>query len=122
MQMVMNDENTVEQLFARWQPQARKGWLESFILLLLSKNRSYGYEIATNLRQSLDAELPEGTLYPLLRRMQRDGLVDTEWDTEGSSNPRKYYTISNRGRELASMMQSEWTRWSQTMVALEKGQ
>lgn len=122
MQMVMNDENTVEQLFARWQPQARKGWLETFILLLLSRNRSYGYEIATSLREALDADLPEGTLYPLLRRMQRDGLVDTEWDTEGSNNPRKYYTLSDRGRALAAKMHAEWLRWTQTMHALEKDQ
>ncbi len=118
MHMVMDSSET-DALFDKWQPQARKGWLECFLLLVLSHERGYGYQVATQLREALNAELPEGTLYPLLRRMQRDGLVDTEWDTESGSNPRKYYTITPRGRLMLEKMRTEFEHWQKAMDTLE---
>ena len=111
-------ESATDDLYGRWLTQARKGWLEFFLLLVLRDGRSYGYEIATRLREATGAELAEGTLYPLLKRLERDGLVEAQWDTETGATPRKYYAVTKNGDALRERMHNEWTRWSESIVRL----
>ena len=110
--------SATNELYARWLTQARKGWLEFFLLLVLSGGRSYGYEIATRLREATGADLAEGTLYPLLKRLERDGLVAAQWDTETGTTPRKYYAITSGGAALLARMRDEWAAWNESVEQL----
>lgn len=78
------------------------------VLAVLSQLESpqYGYSLIQRLaEQGLDIE--EGTLYPLLRRLEKQGLLESEWDV-GEARPRKYYTISPDGRKMLNTLTSDW--------------
>jgi len=92
------------------QVQLKKGVLELCVLALLSRGDAYGYDIASRLAKGIG--MGEGTIYPLMRRMQTDGLVDTYLVESTSGPPRKYYKLTNRGRESFAAQQSEWTAFS----------
>lgn len=98
-----------EQVIDKWLPQLRKGLLEILILEIVAAQISYGYEIASRLKSALRAEIAEGTLYPLLKRLLRDELVTTQWVTDGQSAPRKYYRITPLGESVLLRMRQEWT-------------
>lgn len=102
--------STEQLLIDRWLPQVRKGLLELLILELLAQRTSYGYEIAQRLRGVFDSEVAEGTLYPLLKRLSRDELVTTQWVTEANGAPRKYYAITDLGRQVMQRMRAELAR------------
>jgi PadR family transcriptional regulator PadR len=99
----------VDQIIDRWMPQFRKGLLEFIILLKLQKGPIYGYELAVEIKKLTTIEVAEGTLYPLLNRLKRDGLVTTEWQTAEIGTPRKYYEITAFGIETLTKMKSVWT-------------
>jgi PadR family transcriptional regulator PadR len=88
------------------QTQLRKGVLELCVLTLLSRADSYGYEIATRLMQEVG--MGEGTIYPLMRRMQDDGLVSTYLVEGPGGPPRKYYRMTEAGRTTLMAQRSEW--------------
>ena len=92
-----------------WLTQARRGVLELCVLAVVARQPAYGYELATRLA-SLGKPLaaPEGTLYPLLRRLQRDGLVDANWQESPDGPPRKYYHLTDAGRRLLQAQLAEW--------------
>ena len=77
------------------QVQLKKGVLELCVLALLSRGDAYGYEIASRLAKGID--MGEGTVYPLMRRMQADGLVDTYLKESTAGPPRKYYKLTAAG-------------------------
>jgi PadR family transcriptional regulator PadR len=92
-----------------WLAQARRGVLELCVLALIADEPHYGYELATqlaNLGKPLAA--PEGTLYPLLRRLQRDGLVAATWQESPDGPPRKYYHLTTAGEQLLHTQLMEW--------------
>src|ERR1700712_5057858 len=78
------------------QVQLKKGVLELCVLALLSRGDNYAYEIASRLAKGID--MGEGTIYPLMRRMQTDGLVDTYLVESSSGPPRKYYRLTDAGK------------------------
>lgn len=88
------------------QTQLRKGVLELCVLTLLSHSDAYGYEIASRLMQEVG--MGEGTIYPLMRRMQDDGLVSTYLVEAPSSPPRKYYRMTEEGRKTLAAQRAEW--------------
>jgi len=88
------------------QTQLRKGVLELCVLTLLSRSDSYGYEIATRLMQEVG--MGEGTIYPLMRRMQDDGQVSTYLMEAPGGPPRKYYRITETGRATLKAQRKEW--------------
>ena len=98
-----------EQIIARWMPQFRKGLLEFIILLKLQQGSIYGFELAVEIKKLTSIEVAEGTLYPLLNRLKRDGLVTTEWQTAEVGTPRKYYQITELGVETLAKMKSVWS-------------
>jgi PadR family transcriptional regulator PadR len=97
------------------QTQLRKGVLELCVLTLLSRGDSYGYEIASRLMAEVG--MGEGTIYPLMRRMQGDGLVSTYLVEVPGSPPRKYYRMTDVGRETLAAQRGEWKGF---MAAVEK--
>lgn len=99
-----------DQIIQRWVPQFRKGLLEFIILLRLQQSIVYGYELAVDIKKLTSIEVAEGTLYPLLNRLKRDGLVTTEWKTAEVGTPRKYYQITELGLETLGKMKEIWTQ------------
>lgn len=99
-----------DQIIERWIPQFRKGLLEFIILLRLQQGDTYGYKLALQIKDVTSIEVAEGTLYPLLNRLKRDGLVVTDWRTEDGGSPRKYYEITSLGVETLNKMKSTWTQ------------
>ena len=98
--------------------QMRKGMLEYCILLLLRKGPSYANDIIGKLR---DAEMivVEGTLYPLLNRLKKDGLLLYEWQESIQGPPRKYYSLTQEGREALDQMDRNWNELSRTVSILQ---
>lgn len=93
-----------------WEVQVRKGVLEFIILLSLRKHERYGYELITVVTGAMDFELTEGTVYPLLSRLHKDGLLTARWVEVPGGVPRKYYRLSKRGRDALAAMQTSWIR------------
>ena len=88
------------------QVQLKKGALELCVLALLSRGESYAYEIASTLSDRVG--MGEGTIYPLMRRMQNDGLVETYLVESPSGPSRKYYRLTASGRAALAAQRQEW--------------
>jgi PadR family transcriptional regulator PadR len=88
------------------QVQWKKGVLDLCVLALLSRQDSYAYEIASHLADEIG--MGEGTIYPLMRRMQTDGLVRTYLRETPSGPPRKYYRLTAAGRAAFAARRAEW--------------
>ena len=95
------------------QTQLRKGVLELCVLTLLSHADAYGYEIASRLMQEVG--MGEGTIYPLMRRMQDDGLVTTYLVEAPGGPPRKYYRMTDAGRATLKAQRGEWKSFMQSV-------
>ena len=95
-----------------WQEQLRRGALEFAILLALAREARYGLDIIRHLEATTDLVLLEGTVYPILARLTRDGLLGSEWNAEEASHPRKYYRLSERGRRRLQEMTGHWRSFS----------
>jgi|SRR5271154_962983 len=80
-----------------WDTQLKKGLLPLFVLQSLQMKEQYGYELIQELRNSFGIEVTEGTIYPLLIRLKKDGLLKHRWVEQVSGIPRKYYSISPLG-------------------------
>lgn len=80
------------------------------ILSVLSRGESYGYEIArfVNLASDGALEWQEGTLYPALHKMEKDGLIASVWRDSETGRPRKYYQITESGRKALAEYRAEW--------------
>jgi PadR family transcriptional regulator, regulatory protein PadR len=102
----------------KWEVQLRKGSLELAILAALWGGPLYGLEILRNLESGSDLVVVEGTVYPLLTRLRSLGLVESEWVESGSGHPRKYYRLTDAGRERALAMTAIWNRFSASMISL----
>ncbi len=88
------------------QVQLKKGVLELCVLALLSRQDSYAYELASVLAR--DVGMGEGTIYPLMRRLQLDGLVKTYLVESASGPSRKYYKLTPAGRSAFATQKIEW--------------
>lgn len=101
---------------AKWEVQLRKGSLELVILAALKERELYGLELL-NLLHSLETmQITEGTLYPLMDRLKRDGVVSAEWQQEGDARPRKYYKLTKSG---ADKLKSMTVRWRESVADIE---
>jgi PadR family transcriptional regulator PadR len=98
------------------QVQLKKGVLELCVLALLSKRDSYAYEIASHLAEGIG--MGEGTIYPLMRRMQSDGLVETYLVESSSGPPRKYYRLTSAGKSTFASQKSEWVAFARAVDAI----
>lgn len=87
--------------------QMRKGILEYCILLILSRNDSYAPKIIAELK-SAQMIVVEGTLYPILTRQKNQGLLSYRWEESPQGPPRKYYSITEKGRMALAQLDSSW--------------
>ena len=97
--------------------QMRKGMLEYCILLLLRHSPSYANDIIGKLKQA-KMIVVEGTLYPLLNRLKKDGLLKYEWQESSSGPPRKYYALTPEGEEALSLLDQSWNEIANTVGKL----
>ncbi len=102
----------------KWEAQLRKGCLELAVLAVLAPGRAYGLEILRVLEENSRLVLSEGTIYPILNRLRQDGLVDAEWVDSGTGHPRKYYSLTVKGRQRAAAMASAWLEFAGGLTAL----
>lgn len=91
--------------------QMRRGALEYCVLALLAGRERYGFELVQNLAEVDGMVITEGTIYPLLSRLRKDGEVETFWRESTSGPPRRYYRITPLGRAALKGFRSEWTRF-----------
>lgn len=89
------------------QIQMRKGILEFCILQIISRGEVYASDMLEELT-SAKIMVVEGTLYPLLTRLRKAGLVDYKWVESNSGPPRKYYTITESGTDFLNNLQTTW--------------
>ena len=91
--------------------QMRRGTLEYCVLALLRNERRYGFDIVRALGEVDGMGTSEGTIYPLLSRLRRDGLVKTTWEESPAGPPRRYYELTAAGQEALDGFVEEWTRF-----------
>ena len=95
----------------------RKGLLEFLILKIVSVNTVYVADILARLSDT-EFATQEGTLYPLLSKMRRDGLVDYEWHESDAGPPRKYYLLTAKGRSQLAELNDYWKHLNATITQL----
>ena len=98
------------------QIQLKKGALELCVLALLARGESYAYQIASTLAASVG--MGEGTIYPLMRRMQDDDLVESRLAESSSGPPRKYYRLTAAGRAAFAAQKREWRTFADAVNEL----
>ena len=87
--------------------QMRKGLLEYCILSIISRDEAYASDILDTLKEA-QLVVVEGTVYPLLTRMKNEGLLSYRWQESTGGPPRKYYTLTDVGKQLLSQLNAEW--------------
>ena len=111
------DENS---LSGQTETQMRKGMLVYCVLLLLKDGKVYTSEIIHALRQA-EIIVVEGTLYPLLNRLAKDKLLAYEWQESEQGPPRKYYWLTDEGRQLLDELRATYHKLHTSIKMLEKG-
>jgi PadR family transcriptional regulator, regulatory protein PadR len=91
--------------------QLRRGAIEHCVLALLRDRPRYGFDLVRELSEAGELLTSEGTIYPLLARLRRDGLVVTSWQESTSGPPRRYYALTDDGRSSVAAFTSEWARF-----------
>jgi len=104
-----------------WNSQLRRGVLELSILALIAGSPRYGYEIVTQLAEVPQLAAGEGTVYPLLRRLRKDGLLATFWQESVSGPPRQYYQLTPLGQQALCAMRLEWSQLVQAVNQFVEG-
>ncbi|MBQ7860448.1 MAG: helix-turn-helix transcriptional regulator [Faecalibacterium sp.] len=104
----------------RFEQQLKKGVLEMVVLRMICQQPAYGYELILRLRAESDGLLAvkEGTLYPILYRLEDDGLIAADWQTpadqpaKGRAMPKKTYTATPAGRRAAARQAQVWQQFA----------
>jgi PadR family transcriptional regulator PadR len=100
--------------------QMRKGVLEYCILLVLDGKPLYASDIIDELKNS-KMIIVEGTLYPLLTRLKNDGLLGYRWEESTQGPPRKYYELTDQGKEFLSELGNSWDELVEAVAAIKAG-
>lgn len=98
--------------------QLRRGVLEFCVLALLRDGERYSYEIVHALGKAEGLVTSEGTLYPLLSRLRRDGVVSTSWRESQTGPPRRYYRLTPSGRSRLQAFIPEWNGFRDSVDSL----
>ena len=107
----MNIENT--------QAQMRKGILEYCILLIISQQDAYVPDIISKLKAS-KMIVVEGTIYPLLTRLKNTGLLSYRWEESQQGPPRKYYSITEQGRDFLKELENSWNELTSAVNSIKE--
>jgi PadR family transcriptional regulator PadR len=99
--------------------QMRKGILEYCILLVISGNSCYASDIINKLKEA-KVIVVEGTLYPLLTRQKNAGLLSYRWEESSQGPPRKYYELTESGREYLAELDKSWDELVEAVKFIRK--
>lgn len=105
----------------KYEQQIKKGVLEILVLKLLKNEDKYGYQLISELKEKSDEmlTLKEGTLYPILYRLEDDGLVVSRWsEPKGKEVARKYYGITEKGKEELCNLYELWRLFSKKVTSI----
>ncbi len=97
----------------------RKGLLEFLVLRLVASDKMYVADMLQRLGTT-EFATQEGTLYPLLSKMRREGTVDYEWQESEAGPPRKYYTLTAKGKAQLTDLEEYWVYLNQTLDTIGK--
>ena len=97
--------------------------MELAVLALIREKRRYGYDLLSSLTNASGGfvGIKEGTLYPVLHRLEDAGYVKATWEAEGRGKPRKYFGITDAGRARFELLRTEWDRLAAGMERLLNG-
>jgi len=109
--MMLSDSELIRNMLT----EIRRGTLTIAVLSQL-KTPQYGYSLLQSL-ESQNVKIEANTLYPLLRRLEMQGLLQSDWDTT-ESRPRKYYILNREGTEVYLRLKQEWKQINEEMLAL----
>lgn len=107
----------------KYEKQIKKGVLEILVLKLLSEEKKYGYQLINELKEkSKDLfVLKEGTLYPILYRLEDENLVESSWsEPKGKEISRKYYQITDKGKQELEELCQLWDNFQEQVTAILK--
>ncbi|MHC4867425.1 MAG: PadR family transcriptional regulator, partial [Planctomycetota bacterium] len=104
-----------------WQTQLRKGLLDFVALNLLGHGRSHGYEMVRTLKRIRRLKISEGSIYPILARLQADGLVTSFVATSPDGPPRRYFRLTELGQETLSSMNAYWDEVIESISGIRGG-
>ena len=94
--------------------ELKRGTLEMILLKLISLRQMYGYELVTALNQHGGKlfQIKEGTLYPVLYRLEDGGFIEPHWETLDRGVPRKYYRLNEAGQEQLAKLTTNWKKFT----------
>ena len=101
--------------------ELRRGVLEHCVLAVMRQRESYAFEIVRVLSDAGGLVTSEGTIYPLLARLRREGLVQTTWRESDSGPPRRYYRLTDEGHRAIDAFVGDWARFRDAVDALLAG-
>ena len=114
------NDNVNNELLKQADTQMRKGMLTYSVLLLCQNGKVYSSDIIKQLRAA-ELIVVEGTLYPLLNRLAKDGVLGYEWQESEQGPPRKYYWLTDSGQQLARELRIQYHKLHTVVTKLEKG-
>jgi PadR family transcriptional regulator PadR len=105
------------------QRELSRGTVELAVLSLIREERRYGYDLLSSLANATGGfvGIKEGTLYPVLHRLEDGGYIEATWEAEGRGKPRKYYGITPAGLARFELLRTEWSRLANGMERLLNG-
>lgn len=100
--------------------QFKKGVIEMCVLSLVTAKDRYGYELIEAISKQI--EISEGAIYPILRRLSKEGYFETYLEESSSGPPRKYYRITNQGKKAALEMSKDWNTFTEQVNQVLKSE
>ena len=104
-----------------WQTQLRKGLLDIVVLNLLQQGSWHGYEMVQALKQINGLKVREGNIYPILARLQTDGLVTSSSEPSRDGPPRKSFKLSRLGQKALAEMNAHWDQMTESIERVRRG-
>ncbi len=119
---VLNGEDLDRDMnLENWQTQLRKGLLDIVVLNLLRHGPSHGYEMVQTMKRVEGLKIREGNIYPILSRLQTEGLVASYSEPSSDGPPRKYFQLTATGEKVLSEMNVHWDRIAESIRRIRKG-
>ncbi len=110
-----------EAFINKWISQVKKGTLTFIVLNILKDGKEYyGYDLINEIKKNTDIEIAEGTLYPLMNRLNTENLIDSKWVEQDSGIPRKYYSLTAEGRATLKLMIVYWSELNNSILKISK--
>lgn len=103
-----------------WNVQFKKSVLPYAILRLLNSRKCYGYLLISLLEENLEIEIADGTIYMLLARFEKLGFIRSQWEVRDVGTPRKFYMITDFGKEVLASISESWDRTQSGLLNLCK--